>query len=63
VLGKRLRPEEDPASVVADSGVENVNGAVDALLGLGRLRSVLAQVEFDFSNSMIEEFWRSMKHN
>jgi putative transposase len=49
--------------VVGDSGVENVNGAVDALLGLGRLRRVLAQVEVDFSNSMIEAFWRSMKHN
>ena len=42
--GKALPPEEDPATVVADSGVENVNGAVDALLGLGRLRRVLAQV-------------------
>jgi hypothetical protein len=61
--GKTLPPEEDPATVVADSGVENVNGAVDALLGLGRLRRVLAQVEVDFSNSMIEAFWRSMKHN
>jgi putative transposase len=60
---KTLPPEEDPASVVADSGFENVNGAVDALLGLGRLRRVLAQVEVDFSNSMIEAFWRSMKHN
>jgi transposase InsO family protein len=61
--GKALPPEEDPATVVADSGVEDVNGAVDALLGLGRLRRVLAQVEVDFSNSMIEAFWRSMKHN
>jgi transposase InsO family protein len=61
--GKTLPPEEAPATVVADSGVENVNGAVDALLGLGRLRRVLAQVEVDFSNSMIEAFWRSMKHN
>jgi transposase InsO family protein len=60
---KALPPEEAPATVVADSGVENVNGAVDALLGLGRLRRVLAQVEVDFSNSMIEAFWRSMKHN
>ena len=27
--GKTLPPEEDPATVVADSGVENVNGAFD----------------------------------
>jgi hypothetical protein len=61
--GKTLPPEEDPATVVAYSGVENVNGAVGALLGLGRLRRVLAQVEVDLSNSTIEAFWRSMNHN
>ena len=60
---KTLPPKDQPATVVADSGGENVNGAVDALLGLGRLRRVLAQAEVDFSNSMIEAFWRSMKHN
>jgi transposase InsO family protein len=41
--GKTLPPEEDPATVVADSGVENVNDAVDALLDLGRLRGVPAR--------------------
>jgi hypothetical protein len=49
--------------VVADSGVENVNSLVDDLLGLARLRRVLAQVEVTFSNSMIEAFWRALKHN
>jgi len=48
--------------VVADSGSENVNGAVDDLLDGEDLSRVLAQVEITFSNSMIEAFWRSLKH-
>ena len=49
--------------VVADSGSENVNGAVDDLLSSEKLTRVLAQVEITFSNSMIEAFWRSLKHS
>jgi putative transposase len=51
------------AIVVADSGSENVNGAVDGVLGDEELTRVLAQVEVTFSNSMIEAFWRSLKHS
>jgi putative transposase len=46
----------------ADSGIENVNGAVDATLFSACLERVLAQVDVTFSNSMIEAFWRSLKH-
>jgi hypothetical protein len=46
--------------VVADSGSENVNGAVDDSLDGEALTRVLAQVEITFSNSMIEAFWRSL---
>ena len=46
----------------ADSGIENVNGAVAATLLSACLDRVLAQVEIAFSNSMIEAFWRSLKH-
>jgi len=49
--------------VVADSGSENVHGAVDDLLDDEELTRVLAQVEVTFSNSMIEAFWRSLKHS
>ncbi len=49
-------------TVVADSGSENVNGAVDELLEGEELTRVLARVEVTFSNSMIEAFWRSLKH-
>jgi transposase InsO family protein len=47
---------------VADSGVENVNAAVDAALAFACLRRVLPQVEVSYSNSMIEAWWRSLKH-
>ena len=46
-----------------DSGARIAFACCHRVLGLGRLRRVLAQVEVDFSNSMIEAFWRSMKHN
>ena len=49
-------------TVVADSGVENVNARVDQLMDDGVIRRVLAQVEVSFSNSMIEAFWRSLGH-
>jgi putative transposase len=50
------------AVIVVDSGSENVNEAVDDLLDDEELTRVLAQVEVTFSNSMIEAFWRSLKH-
>ena len=49
-------------TVVADSGVENVNGQVDELVKTGVLRRILALVEVAFSNSMIEAWWRSLRH-
>ena len=49
-------------TVVADSGVENVNAQVDQLMDDGVIRRALAQVEVSFSNSMIEAFWRSLRH-
>jgi putative transposase len=48
--------------VLADAGVENVNAQVDALINTGVLRRLLAFTELTFSNSMIEAWWRSLKH-
>jgi hypothetical protein len=48
--------------VLADAGVENVNAQVDALIETGVLRRLLAFTELNFSNSMIEAWWRSLKH-
>lgn len=51
------------ATVMADQGSENCNRAVDALIEQGLLRRVLAQVDLSYSNSLIEAWWRSLKHN
>jgi putative transposase len=48
--------------VLADAGVENVNAEVHELIETGILRRVLAFTELRFSNSMIEAWWRSLKH-
>jgi len=48
--------------LVADGGVENFNSAVDELIGSGLLNRVLAQTEIAFSNSLIESWWRVLKH-
>jgi transposase InsO family protein len=59
---QHLDSPDPPPTVVADSGVENVNQAVDALLVSAKLRRVLALVEVSYSNSLIEAWWRSLKH-
>jgi hypothetical protein len=46
---------------VADAGVENVNAQVDDLITTEVLRRVLAFTELNFSSSMIEAWWRSLK--
>ena len=60
--GRGLAGLAAPPTLVADSGVENVNGAVDELIESGLLRRVLAMTEVNFSNSLIEAWWRCLKH-
>ena len=48
--------------LLVDGGVENFNEAVDKLIGSGLLTRVLAQTEITFSNSLIESWWRMLKH-
>lgn len=50
-------------SVFCDGGVENFNDAVDQTLTRFQLQRIHAQTDVDFSNSLIEAFWRSAKHN
>lgn len=52
----------DKPMLLTDGGVENVNGAVDELVESGLLKRVLAQTEIAFSNSLIESWWRVLKH-
>ena len=49
-------------TLVSDSGIENVNAEVDALVDDGVIHRVLALVEVAYSNSIIEAYWRSLKH-
>jgi putative transposase len=56
-------PSATTPVVLADAGVENVNADVDALIAAGVLRRVLAFTELKFSNSMIEAWWRALKHH
>jgi putative transposase len=58
----RATPSDAAPVVLADAGIENVNAQVDELIGTGVLRRMLAFTELTFSNSMIEAWWRSLKH-
>lgn len=53
----------DEPTVLVDGGVENYNTAVDKVIEPGLLKRVLAQTEIRCSNSMIESWWRVLKHH
>ncbi len=61
--GRGLPGLASPPTLVADSGVENRNDAVDELIESGLLKRVLAMTEINFSNSLIEAWWRCLKHH
>jgi putative transposase len=61
-LPRAAAPSDTTPVVLADAGVENVNAQVDALIDTGVLRRLLAFTELKFSNSIIEAWWRSLKH-
>ena len=60
--GAHLVQDEQPPTLLADGGVENYNKSVDAVVESGLLTRVLAQTEISFSNSLIEAWWRGLKH-
>jgi len=49
-------------TLLVDGGVENYNSAVDKIVETGLLKRVLARTEVAFSNSLIESWWRVLKH-
>ena len=57
--GAGLDLRDGTPTLIADSGVENRNRGVDALIDSGLLTRVLAMVDICFSNSLIEAWWRS----
>jgi len=60
--GAKGLPENTVPSAVMDSGVENVNGTINELVSAGTIKRILAQVDIVESNSMIEAWWRQLKH-
>jgi putative transposase len=53
---------EESTMLVADGGVENFNRSVDSFIDQGVPHRVRALADLEFSNSMIEAFWRTMTH-
>ncbi len=60
--GRSSVKTDGPPTLLADAGIENRTAAIDELINSGILRRVLAQTEIAFSNSMIESWWRTLKH-
>lgn len=53
---------DEKPTLLADGGVENFNSAVDELIESGLLKRLLAMTEITYSNSLIESWWRALKH-
>jgi len=56
-LGLRFIPE-----VYVDSGTENLNEHVDHLVSTDVIKRTIAQIDVEFSNSMIEMLFHRLKH-
>ena len=60
---RRATASDTTPVVLADAGVENVNAQIDALISHGcPPPSAGSSPQSTFSNSMIEAWWRSLKH-
>ncbi len=53
---------DEKPTLLVDGGVENFNSAVDELVDSGLLQRLLAQTDISFSDSLIESWWRGLKH-
>ena len=53
---------DEKPTLLADGDVENYNGAVDELIDSGTLSRLLAMTDITFYNSLIESWWRVLKH-
>ena len=58
-----LPPGAAPPQLMVDGGIENLNESVDNLVAENLVRRVVAQVDLRESNSLIERWWRSLKHS
>jgi hypothetical protein len=53
---------DEKPTLLVDGGVENYNCFVDELVDSGILKRLLAQTDICYSNSLIESWWRALKH-
>jgi hypothetical protein len=61
-VANRLCGNVNIPNLFTDDGTENQNRDVDALIEAGRIIRTIAQIDVEFSNSMIEALFRSLKH-
>ncbi len=54
--------ENEIPTLFVDGGIENYNSPINELIDSGRLRRILAQTEISYSNSLIESWWKALKH-
>ncbi len=62
LLNAASRLVDEKPTLLVDGGVENYNSAVDKLVDSGLLQRLLAMTDISFSNSLIESWWRALKH-
>jgi len=60
--GKPVVSSDRTPTLLVDGGIENTSEGIEELINSGVLRRVLAQIEIACSNSMIETWWRQLKH-
>ncbi len=60
--GACAKSPSSPPTLLADNGIENKTKAIDELVKSGVLQRIFAQTEIACSNSMIEAWWRTLKH-
>jgi putative transposase len=54
--------EKGTPRLIVDGGRENHSPAIDELIKSGQLKRLLARTDITSSNSMIESWWRTLKH-
>ncbi|NRA67518.1 MAG: transposase family protein [Pseudobacteriovorax sp.] len=57
------RSIKQQTTLMCDQGTENINFEVDSLLEEQDIKRIVAQIDIDFSNSMVEALFKRMKHN
>jgi transposase InsO family protein len=61
-VANRVSAKVTVPNLFADDGTENQNKDVDSLVESGQIIRTIAQIDVEFSNSMIEALFRSLKH-